>query len=113
VTQSCIFCQIVRGDIAAERVFESHGVVAIRDIHPQAPVHVLVVPKEHVDGIRNVPVEGDTWSELLAAIHRIVATEDLHGGFRLVINDGNDGGQTVPHLHVHILGGRSMQWPPG
>jgi histidine triad (HIT) family protein len=111
--QSCIFCRIVHGEIPSTALLENDTVLAFRDIQPQAPVHVLVVPKAHVDGIRDLPADSDVWGAILSAVQNIVALEGLAGGFRIVINDGEDGGQTVPHLHVHVLGKRAMQWPPG
>jgi histidine triad (HIT) family protein len=111
--EQCIFCQVVAGEIPATRVLETDQVLAFRDINPQAPVHVLVVPREHVTGFGELPASSPTWPALLAAVQEVVRGEGLDNGYRLVINNGARGGQTVPHLHVHVLGGRAMQWPPG
>ncbi len=113
MNQSCIFCRIVRGEIPSNQLFEDETVVALRDIQPQAPVHVLVVPKEHVGGMRELPGDNKVWNVLLNAVQRVVELEGLVGGFRVVINEGDDGGQTVPHLHIHVLGKRPLRWPPG
>lgn len=110
---ACIFCRIVAGDIAAARVLETEHVVAFRDVNPQAPTHVLVVPRDHVPGPADLPGASPTWNALLAAIQAVVRTEGLTDGFRLVMNSGALGGQTVPHLHIHVLGGRPFRWPPG
>ena len=111
----CIFCRIVSGKIPSQRVYEDGEVLAIRDINPQAPVHLLVLPKAHVASVSDVS-KSDTQligAIILAATH-LAKTEGLkERGFRLVINAGPEGGQTVPHLHVHLLGGRQMRWPPG
>ncbi|MDR3120290.1 MAG: histidine triad nucleotide-binding protein [Clostridiales bacterium] len=108
----CIFCKIVAGEIPAERVYENDQVVAIRDIAPVAPVHVLILPKAHYPNILALDGgEGD--AALLAGVQRAVREvarkEGVEtSGFRLIINCGEDGGQTVPHLHYHLLGGRTL-----
>jgi histidine triad (HIT) family protein len=111
----CLFCKIVSGAIPAKKVFEDDQAIAFRDINPQAPVHILVVPKKHIgsldeaEGNEDKPLLG----HLLALVQQIARSESLGGGYRTVINTGPDGGQTVDHLHVHLLGGRAMHWPPG
>jgi histidine triad (HIT) family protein len=109
----CIFCRIVAGEIPSTRVLETEQAVAFRDVNPQAPIHILVVPRDHVPGFGDLPAESATWTALLAAVQEIVRSEGLEGGYRLVINNGPLGGQTVSHLHIHVLGGRSLHWPPG
>lgn len=112
---SCLFCRITSGEAEAQLVFEDEHVAAFRDINPQAPVHILVVPKRHVSSLAQCGDE-DTGllGRLLAAAASIARSADLdRDGYRLVINTGSDGGQTVDHLHLHILGGRAMGWPPG
>jgi histidine triad (HIT) family protein len=110
----CLFCKIIAGTIPAKRVFEDELCLAFADIHPQAPVHVLVIPKVHIASQAQVREEDQA---LLG--HLILATADLarelklDGGYRVVVNTGPDGGQTVDHLHLHLLGGRHMDWPPG
>ncbi len=110
----CIFCQIVQGTIPAAFVHQDDQVVAFRDLHPQAPVHVLVVPRRHIPGLTD-PAASDP--EVIAAVYRAVrqlaGSLGLTKGFRVVANSGQDGGQTVPHLHFHLLGGRPLAWPPG
>lgn len=113
MNETCIFCRIVRGEIPAERVLETDNVIAIRDVNPQAPVHVLVLPKTHVAGMLELPAEDVTWNRLIGTVQEVVRVEGLVNGFRVVVNQGSDGGQTVPHLHLHVLGGRTLQWPPG
>lgn len=112
----CIFCKIAAGEIPSQLVYEDQSVVAFKDLSPKAPVHVLIVPKKH---IKNIAQFQDEDKELAAHIFVDVVPKlvDKLGvadnGFRIVINTGNNGGQTVPHLHVHLLGGRKMTWPPG
>ena len=112
----CIFCKIAAGEIPAQKVFEDDSVVAFKDLNPQAPVHVLIVPKKHIQSVAQFNADD---KELVAHIFVDVAPKlaaELgisDGGFRLVVNTGDDGGQTVHHLHVHLLGGRKMTWPPG
>ena len=107
--ENCLFCKIVAGDIPSSKVYEDEYCYAFRDINPQAPTHVLVVPKTHVQSvaeIANLPPEAQC--ALLAAIGKIAAQEGLKNGFRVVSNCGPDACQSVPHLHFHILGGRQM-----
>jgi histidine triad (HIT) family protein len=113
-TSDCIFCKMVRGEIPAERVHEDESVICIRDIRPQAPVHLLVIPKAHVVSLEAaVPAGGPAQSEMLGQL-MVTVTQIarkrglLPSGFRTVINTGAGGGQTVFHLHVHILGGETL-----
>jgi histidine triad (HIT) family protein len=111
---ACLFCRIIAGEIPSKMVFEDDVTFAFRDINPQAPTHVLVVPRKHVASLADATAEDEGllgYLHLIAA--RIANSEGLGNGFRTVINTGADGGQTVDHLHVHLLGGRSMHWPPG
>lgn len=113
--QECLFCRIVRGEIPAKVVHETDSVVAFRDIDPKAPVHVLIVPKRHIASVNEV-TEGDEpeLGALFVAARAIAAAEGLSdGGYRLVVNTGTGAGQTVWHIHLHLLGGRSLTWPPG
>jgi histidine triad (HIT) family protein len=112
---SCIFCRIAAREIPADIVRESDLLVAFRDTNPQAPTHILLVPKEHIASIADIE---DRHADLMvdiakAATHLAKAEGIDEGGWRLVTNVGADAGQTVFHLHVHLLGGRSMGWPPG
>ena len=111
----CIFCKIAAGAIPSTKVEESVNVYAFRDIQPQAPTHVLLIPKKHlVASAAEIGSEhGVVLAEIFALAARIARSERLQGGWRLVTNVGPDGGQSVHHLHFHLLGGRAMQWPPG
>jgi histidine triad (HIT) family protein len=111
----CIFCKIVSKEIPAEIVAEGDHVVAFRDINAQAPTHVQIIPKKHVPHITAFDPGSDTdWlAELFSVANRIAEQEGLDKGFRLVINNGPLSGQSVFHVHLHILGGRQLGWPPG
>ena len=110
----CLFCRIVAGEIPATRVFEDESSVAFADIHPQAPVHLLVIPKAHLPSHAHALAEHtDMVGHLMAVAGDLARAKGLTGGYRLVVNTGEDGGQTVEHLHIHLLGGRQMGWPPG
>jgi histidine triad (HIT) family protein len=109
----CIFCRIAAGEIPADLVFSNDQVVAFRDTNPQAPTHVLVIPRDHIASAHELPRDSQLLDELFAAIRRIADQEDLESGYRIVTNVGPDAGQSVPHLHFHVLGGRAMSWPPG
>jgi len=113
---SCLFCRIVSGEIPADRVYEDDDVVGFRDVAPRAPTHVLVIPRRHVSDVHAL-ADADADVMLLArcfaALRHVADAERLAGGYRIVTNSGPDSGQTVPHLHFHLLGGRPMSWPPG
>ena len=111
----CLFCQIVTGEIPADVVLESDRTVAFRDINPQAPTHVLVVTKEHYPSLAAVAEAGDgLLDEVASQAHHVAKTGGIaESGYRVVFNTGADGGQTVNHVHAHVLGGRAMTWPPG
>ena len=113
--ENCLFCKIVAGVIAAEVVLETDKVLAFRDIGPQAPTHVLVIPKEHISSLDAATEEhGALLGEIMLAARDAARADGVaEAGFRAVINTGSDGGQTVHHLHLHVLGGRALQWPPG
>ena len=107
--ENCLFCKIVNGEIPSGKVYENDTVYAFRDINPQAPVHVLVVPKKHVSSLSDVDQLADAEiASCLRAIREIAASENLTGGFRVISNCGPDACQSVSHLHFHILGGRHM-----
>jgi histidine triad (HIT) family protein len=110
----CLFCKIVAGTIAAKRVYEDDQTIAFADINPQAPTHLLVIPKRHIGSLAGAAAE-DTplLGHLMAAAAEIARMLGLGNGYRIVANTGDDGGQTVHHLHLHLLGGRRMTWPPG
>lgn len=115
VGEACIFCRIVAGDIPADIVHRSEHAVAFRDINPQAPVHVLVVPRRHVDNAAIVGhADADMVADLIVVARRVAEAEGIASrGYRLVFNVGEDATNTVPHLHLHVIGGRRMSWPPG
>jgi histidine triad (HIT) family protein len=113
--EECIFCKIVKGEIPSEKVYEDDLVLSFKDINPGAPVHVLIVPKKHIESINDLDKED---SNIIA--HIFMAAKKIAGdlniaedGYRIVSNTGRYGGQTVPHVHFHLLGGRSLNWPPG
>jgi histidine triad (HIT) family protein len=111
--EKCIFCRIAKGTIPADIVSESDDALAFRDVNPQAPVHLLVVPRRHVTSIEQA-TEADGLGDLILFAARIAREEGLaDNGYRIVINTGEYGGQTVDHLHLHVLGGRHLKWPPG
>ena len=114
-SDKCLFCRIVRGEIAAKKVFEDDEVVAFEDINPQAPTHVLVIPRKHIPTLDDLDdADALTIGTVLTRAARIA--RDLHlnaDGYRVVANNGEAAGQTVFHIHVHLLGGRNFGWPPG
>jgi len=111
---NCIFCRIVRGEIPAKTVYEDAHVFAFEDLHPQAPVHVLIIPKKHFAGLKEAHGED---AEAIGRCHlaaaEIARQRNIENGYRTVINAGPGAGQSVFHLHVHLLGGRPLTWPPG
>ena len=111
----CLFCKIINRDIPASIVYEDDRVLAFNDVKPQAPTHILVVPKRHIASLNELSVEDDQLVGELVRRAAIIAKERSisAGGFRAVFNTNRDAGQTVFHIHLHLLGGRSMQWPPG
>lgn len=110
----CLFCKIVAGDIPAEKLYEDEEVVAFKDIAPQAPVHFLVIPKKHITGPAYVLEEDDAIVGKMMRVGSQVAEElGVGDAFRVVFNNGAKAGQTVFHIHMHIIGGRDLQWPPG
>ena len=113
--ENCIFCKIVAGEIPSTRVFEDDVCVAFDDLHPQAPTHILIIPREHVDSLDKASSEiKGTLGHLLLSAAEIAREKDFaENGYRVVINTTSDGGQTVFHLHVHLLGGREFIFPPG
>lgn len=110
--EGCIFCKIARGEIPSAKVYEDERVLAFRDIDPKAPVHALIVPKAHFASV--LGADAQTVGALFEAAKEVAkALGVAESGFRLVVNTGRDGGQSVEHLHVHLLGGRALAWPPG
>ncbi len=111
----CLFCKIINGDIPADKVFENETVFAFRDIDPKAPTHILIIPKKHIKTLNEINKnDQDLLGELLLTAKKIAKDEGIDtSGYRTVINCNSDGGQTVFHIHLHLLGGRKMSWPPG
>ncbi len=111
----CLFCKIISGEIAPDKVYEDDDVLAFRDISPQAPHHVLVIPKEHIATLNDLEERHATLlGQMYLAVKAIAKQEGVaEGGYRTVMNCNHDGGQTVYHIHLHMLAGRGMQWPPG
>ncbi len=111
----CLFCRIAAGEIPATRVLESERTLAFRDINPQAPVHVLVIPKPHYADLAGLAAADDgLLAEVAGQAHKVAQSEGIaETGYRVVFNTGSHAGQTVDHAHAHVLGGRPMTWPPG
>lgn len=111
----CLFCKIITGEIPSNKIYEDEKVYAFTDIDPKAPVHILVIPKKHIQSILQVKAEDMEYiGAMVCAAQQIAKDQNIaEEGFRTVFNTGENGGQTVPHLHMHILGGRYMEWPPG
>lgn len=107
-----LFTKIINREIPGDIVYEDEHVVGFRDIDPKAPVHIIIVPRTEISGVAAIELDGDH-KHLLNAAKTIAENEGLLNGYRLVINQGEDGGQSVDHLHVHLLGGRKLSWPPG
>lgn len=109
----CLFCKMVRKEVDANIVYEDENLLAFHDIHPQAPTHILVIPKEHIEGLSSLKdSQKEIAGNILLGAKRIAAQEGLKH-FRCVFNNGEEAGQSVFHVHLHLLGGRAMNWPPG
>ncbi|WP_160670846.1 histidine triad nucleotide-binding protein [Clostridium sp. C8-1-8] len=111
----CIFCKIIKGEIPSKKIYEDEDVIAFNDINPEAPIHFLVIPKRHIESVNNIDEES---SKVIAHIFNVINTlvRELNiadTGYRIINNCGVDGGQTVNHMHFHVLGGRELKWPPG
>ena len=115
MAQDCVFCKIAAGEIPSTRVYEQGDIVAFEDLNPQAPVHALIIPREHIETVNDLGAEQTTLiGELVLAARQIAADKGLERrGYRLVLNCLEEAGQSVFHLHLHLLGGRRMGWPPG
>jgi histidine triad (HIT) family protein len=111
----CLFCNVLEKKVPAAIVYEDEHAVAFRDIRPVAPTHVLVIPRKHIAAVHDLTEdEATTMGRVILAAQKVAHQEGLEaGGYRLVINDGDAAGQTVHHIHVHVLGGRNLTWPPG
>ena len=111
---ACIFCNIVRGESPARIVYQDQDVTAFHDLNPQAPVHILIVPNRHIRGMASVEPDDEPVLGKLFSVARVLAEEiGIEDGYRVVVNNGPLAGQSVFHLHMHLLGGRRMSWPPG
>lgn len=111
---SCLFCRILQGEIPSRAVYSDERCYAFADIQPQAPVHLLIIPRQHIDSLANATAtDMELLGYLTAKAAELARELSLDHGYRVVINTGDDGGQTVHHLHLHLLGGRSLKWPPG
>ena len=112
---SCIFCKIVEGEIPAKKVYEDEDVLVFHDINPVAPVHVLIIPKKHLAKIAEITInDAELMGKLMLTARKVAEQLGVaESGFRLVINNGESANQTVFHLHIHLIGGRAMTWPPG
>ncbi|MEA2517812.1 MAG: histidine triad family protein [Actinomycetota bacterium] len=110
----CLFCKIVAGEVPSDKVLETDDVLAFRDINPGAPTHVLVIPKRHVASVHELEhSDAEEVASLFDAIKQVAEQEGVAHGYRVVTNVGADAGQSVFHLHLHVLGGRPLSWPPG
>ncbi|NLG92456.1 histidine triad nucleotide-binding protein [Caproiciproducens galactitolivorans] len=110
----CVFCKIANGEIPSNKAYEDDKVLAFYDLDPQAPVHILIIPKEHIQSVEEItPQNSAVVARIFEVAAKLAKEKNLTDGFRVVSNVGKDGGQSVPHLHFHLLGGRSMKWPPG
>ena len=112
---NCLFCKIINGEITAKKVYENEHIIAFNDIDPKAPIHILVIPKKHIRSINELNSSDiNLAGEIILAAKKIAKDQGIDSkGFRVVFNTNDDGGQTVYHIHMHIMGGRQMQWPPG
>ncbi len=114
-SDDCLFCRIVRGDIPCEKVYEDEELLAFRDVDPKAPVHILIIPKRHIETINDIGNKDSALTGKMVHAAAVIARKegiDIKG-YRLVFNCNDDGGQAVYHIHLHLLGGRKMTWPPG
>ncbi len=113
--ENCIFCKIVSGEIPAKKEYESESIFVFHDITPQAPIHLLIIPKQHITSMNEIAsLDSKVMIEILQVIPKLAEKNGIQDkGYRLVNNCGNHGGQTVGHIHFHLLGGRHMKWPPG
>ncbi|HIU42097.1 MAG TPA: histidine triad nucleotide-binding protein [Candidatus Egerieicola faecale] len=110
----CLFCKIAAGEIPSKKAYEDEKVFAFYDIDPQAPVHILVIPKEHIQSVSQItPENQEIVGHIFTVIAKLAQELNLEDGYRVVSNVGQQGGQSVPHLHFHLLGGRNLGWPPG
>lgn len=115
MSKTCLFCKIIMREVSSRIVFENNEILAFEDIRPQAPVHIIIIPKQHIEKMSDLNgKDRELAGNLLLAAKDIARQRDVHdSGYRIVVNCNRDAGQAVPHLHLHLLGGRVMTWPPG
>ena len=113
--EECLFCRIAAGEAPSDIVYQDEGITAFRDINPQAPIHILVVPNEHIPTLADIDAQNaGILVKMVCVANQLAQAEGIaQQGYRVVINCGREAGQSVPHLHLHLLGGRAMRWPPG
>ncbi|MFQ5589245.1 MAG: histidine triad nucleotide-binding protein [Nitrospiria bacterium] len=112
--ENCLFCKIIQKQITANIVYEDDRALAFEDISPQAPVHLLIIPKTHIARLADIrPGDAETLAHLFTIVCRLAEEKGILEGFRTVINSGQEAGQTVFHIHIHVMGGRPFRWPPG
>ncbi len=113
--EDCIFCKIARHEVTGQVVYEDDQIIAFKDVHPEAPAHILIIPKRHIPGVLYLEdIDKELIGKIVLVAKRLAKeTSIADGGFRVVVNSGDNAGQSVPHLHFHLLGGRTMNWPPG
>ncbi len=110
----CVFCKIANNEIPSKKIYEDEEIVAFNDLEPQAPVHILIIPKEHIENTNHISERNcDIIGKIFMVAAKIAKEYHLENGYRIVNNCGQDGGQTVKHLHFHLMGGRKMEWPAG
>lgn len=110
----CIFCKIIKGEIGSDIVFENDKLIAFKDLNPQAPIHILIIPKKHLSRVENLEQnDSSLMGDLVFAAKQITEKMNVKSGYRLVFNNGSDGGQEVEHIHLHLLAGRKFTWPAG
>ena len=110
----CLFCKIIDKKIPATFEYEGDSLVAIQDVHPKAPVHVLIIPKKHIVGVNEADqTDAELLGEMILCAKKLAKQKKVDHGFRLIFNNGSEAGQSVFHIHLHLLGGRPMSWPPG
>jgi histidine triad (HIT) family protein len=110
----CVFCKILAGAIPAKFAYQDEELIAIEDVGPQAPTHLLLIPRDHIPTVLDLRADhAALLGRIFATANRLALDRGLESGFRVVVNNGPDGGQTIEHLHFHLLGGRPMRWPPG
>lgn len=111
---NCLFCRIIKGEIPSEKVYEDNEILGFKDIYPQAPVHILLIPKVHIASADEINIKNISYvSRIFETIPKIAQKAGIKGAYRIINNCGESAGQSVNHLHFHIMGGRNMKWPPG